>query len=74
MNLETDRLAKAGIIKPVEFSDWAAPIVPVLKPDGSVRICGDYKVTINHVAIVEKYRLRHIDDILSPFSGGKYST
>lgn len=31
------------IIQPVKFSDWAAPIVPILKPDSSARICGDYK-------------------------------
>lgn len=71
MNKEIDRLEKAGIIKPVEFSDWAAPIVPVVKPDGSVRLCGDYKVTVNRVAKVEKYPLPRIDDILSSLSGGK---
>ena len=42
-----ERLQKRGIIEPVQFADWAAPIVPVLKPDGSIRICGDYKVTVN---------------------------
>ncbi len=43
MNAEIDHLAKSGIIEPVEFSDWAALIVPVVKTDGSIRICGDYK-------------------------------
>ena len=33
MYAEIDRLAKSGIIEPVEFSDWAAPIVPVVKTD-----------------------------------------
>ena len=68
---EIDRLEKAGIIKPVEFSDWAAPIVPVVKPDGSVRLRGNYKVTVNRVAKVDKYPLPRIDDILSSLAGGK---
>ena len=38
---ELDRLQALGVIRPVQFSDWAAPIVPVMKPDGKVRICGD---------------------------------
>ena len=50
VNKEIDRLEKAGITKPVEFSDCAALIVP----DGSVRLSGDYKVTVNRVAKVEK--------------------
>ncbi len=44
---ELERLQQAGVIEPVEFSDWAAPIVPVVKEDGGVCICGDYKLTIN---------------------------
>ena len=27
----------------MEWSEWATPIVPVPKKDGSVRLCGDYK-------------------------------
>ena len=34
---ELDRLREDGIIQPVQFSDWAAPIVPVMKGDGNVR-------------------------------------
>ena len=33
---ELQRLQNQGIIYPVTFSEWAAPIVPVLKPDGNV--------------------------------------
>ena len=40
---ELDRMQEAGIIRPVEFSEWAAPIIPVLKSTGAVRICGKYK-------------------------------
>ncbi len=47
---ELERLLKDGVISPVKFSDWAAPIVPVVKADGKIRICGDYSVTVNRVA------------------------
>jgi len=33
-------LQSKGIISPIKHSDWAAPIVPVLKKNGKVRICG----------------------------------
>ena len=42
------QLEKDGIIEPVQYADWAAPIVPALKADSkSLRICGDIKVTVN---------------------------
>ena len=44
---DLDRMEKLGIIEKVDTSEWASPTVPVMKADGSVRHCGDYKVTIN---------------------------
>ena len=44
---ELKRLEAEGIIEKVPHSKWAAPIVPVPKGDGKIRICGDYKVTVN---------------------------
>ena len=40
---ELERLQKEGILSPVELGEWAAPIVPLLKPNNTIRICGDYK-------------------------------
>lgn len=48
VDAELDRLVKAGVLEKVETSDWATPILPIPK-DNSVRICGDFKVTINPV-------------------------
>ena len=38
---ELERLQEQGVIEPVQLSDWAAPVVPVLKKDGSIRLCGN---------------------------------
>lgn len=40
-------------------------IVPVVKSDGNVRICGSYKVTINRAAKVDKYPIPWIDDLFT---------
>ena len=52
---ELQRLHAEGIISPVKFASWAAPIVPVLKKDNTVRICGDFKVTNNKALLNESY-------------------
>ena len=68
---ELKRLSDLGIISPIQFSEWAAPIVPVLKSDKkSVRICGDYSVTINKASKLESYPIPKLDDLLTALSGG----
>ena len=67
---ELQRLQAAGVISPVEFSDWAAPIVPVVKSDGNIRICGDYSVTVNAVSKLDNYPLPRVDDLFTAMSGG----
>ena len=54
----------------MQFSDWSAPIVPVIKTDGSILVCGDYKVTVNAVAKPEIYPLPRVDDRFTGLSGG----
>jgi len=38
---EIDRLLNIGAIKPIEFADWAAPILAVRKQNGKIRVCID---------------------------------
>ena len=38
---------KIGALEPVESNDWVAPIVNVKKKDGGIRICADFKMTVN---------------------------
>ncbi|XP_062608629.1 uncharacterized protein K02A2.6-like [Saccostrea cucullata] len=68
---ELDQLQADGIIEPVAHSKWATPIVPAIKKNGNVRLCGDYKVTVNPVMCVEKYPLPKIEDIFATLAGGK---
>ena len=63
-----------GVIDPVSFSDWAAPIVPVVKGDSTIRICGDYKLTVNAVAQTDSYPLPRIEDSFASLSNGKTFT
>ena len=68
---ELTRLEKQGTISPVKHSQWATPIVPVPKKDGKFRICGDYKVTLNQVLLVEEYPLPTPEELFSTLAGGK---
>ena len=52
-----------GIIEKVsEPSDWCAPMCPVVKPNGDVRITVDYK-KLNESVKREIYMLKNLDDI-----------
>jgi len=72
---ELDRLVAEGTLKPVEYSDWVAPIVAVVKSDRkSVRICRDFRVIINPVSQLHRYPVPKIEDIIlfATLEGGRY--
>ena len=64
------QLQAAAVMSPVEFSDWAAPIVPVVKSNGNIRICRDYSVTVNAISKIDNYPLPRVDDLFTVMSGG----
>ena len=68
---ELSHLEQLGILQKVNHSDWAPPIVVVLKEDGCLRVCRDYKVTINPVLAVDKYALPKPDDLMAQLAGGQ---
>lgn len=69
-----DRLEARGIIQKIPYSEWAAPIVVVPKPDGKLRLCGDYKVTINQAFEPDKYPLPRPEDLFTALTGGNKFT
>ena len=44
---ELDRLEWESVLDKMHYSEWAAPVVAVPKPDGWIRLCEDYNVAIN---------------------------
>lgn len=71
---ELQRMESEGIIQRVDFSDWGTPLVVVPKSDNSVRLCGDYKVTVNPHINTDKYPIPTFDEVLEKISEGqKYS-
>ena len=75
MENELDRLESSGILEKVSYSEWAAPIMVVPKKDGKIRLCGDYKVTVNSALEVDQYPLPRPDDLFATLAGGnKFTT
>ena len=67
---ELNRLVSLRILTPIEFSNWGTPIVPVLKSDGTVRICGDYKITLNQAIEIDRFPIPRIEDLFTQLQGG----
>ena len=68
---ELERLEKEGIVQKVEHSKWAAPIVSVPKGEGQIRVCGDYKVTVNANFDVDQHPLPKPEDLFASLAGGQ---
>ena len=72
---ELDKLVAEGMIEPVQFADWAVPIIRVVKQDKvSVSICGDSKLTINQASKLDCYPIPKIEDLFPKLACGKQFT
>ena len=53
VNREVDKMLEMGIIRP-SISPWVSPVVIVPKPDGTVKVCVDYR-KLNSVTKMDAY-------------------
>lgn len=67
---ELESLEKAGVIEKITTSSWAMQIIPILKKNDKIRICGDYKVTVNPNLIIDDHPFPTIDELFSKLTNG----
>ena len=71
---ELDRQVQLGILRPVPTSEWAVPVVPVKKSNGSIRLCGSYDLTVNTATSLESYPLPRTEELFAVLAGGQFYT
>ena len=72
---ELSRLVAEGTLEPVDYSEWAAPIVAVLKSDRqSVRLCGDFRMTVNPISQLNRYPIPKVEDLFANLGKGNTFT
>lgn len=74
VNEELKELESKGVITPVENAEWGTPLVPVLKDTGKLRLCADYKITINKFVRDVKHPLPRIEELFAALQGGERFT
>ena len=68
---ELHRMEECGVISRVtEATEWCAPIVPVVKANGQIRICVDLK-RLNMCVLRERYILPTMDDLVPQLQGAQ---
>ena len=67
---EMEEMLDSGIIVPSQ-SPWSAPIVPVTKKDGSLRLCVDFR-RLNSVSKADAYPIPRVDELIDRLDKAKY--
>ena len=68
---ELERMVVAGILEPIDASEWVSNTVIVRKPSGGLRICCNL-ADVNKATIAGRYPLPTIDDLGRVFNGSQY--
>ena len=70
MDKEIDSMLACGVIEP-STAAYASPIVVVKKPDGSNRICVDYR-KLNKITVFDPEPMPQMRDIFAELCGSQY--
>lgn len=69
---QCQELCRLEIIEP-SISPWSSPVVPVVKPDKSIRLCVDYR-KLNKVTVCDKFPMPNLVDSVFSLHGIQYFT
>ena len=61
---EINKLLRVGFIRPVKKATWLSPIVVVLKKNGKIRVCVDYR-KLNAAIVINASLLPFTDGVLN---------
>ena len=67
LKLQLQELLEKGFIRP-SVSPWGAPVLFVMKKDGTLQLCVDYR-QLNKMTVKNKYLLPRIDDLFDQLKG-----
>ena len=70
---EVNKQIEVGFLEEVDYPKWLANIVHVLKKDGRVRMCVNYR-DMNKATLKDDFSLPHIDVLIDSTVGKKYYT
>lgn len=70
LSAEIDRKVALGILQKIDFAEWASRIVVVRKTDNTIRMCGDFKPTVNPNIEIDQYPLPTQEDLFTKLAGG----
>ncbi|CAD5206231.1 unnamed protein product [Bursaphelenchus okinawaensis] len=68
---ELDKLEKSSEWKKVRHTDFASPLVIVPKPGDEIRLCVDFKRTINPQLDVDEHPIPTVESVFQSLNGGK---
>ena len=72
LNKEINYLLKNDLIEPSQ-SSWSSPCILVPKPDGTYRMCTDYR-KINNITKTDTFPIPRMDDCVDKIDNAKYAS
>ncbi|KAI4370245.1 hypothetical protein MLD38_018615 [Melastoma candidum] len=70
---EVKKLFKAGYIRTSRYTEWISSIVPVIKKNGKIRVCIDFR-DLNRATPKDEYPMPIADDLVDKTAGHQIMT